>query len=118
MNPSDDLASLPVRPPPAPSPDSFFIYIILCAGGTFYVGSTNNVARRVQQHQSGRGAKHTNDNQVVRLVFVEGPFDRSAAIARERQLKGWGRAKKRALVMGKADSLRVLSKSRDGQGNF
>jgi putative endonuclease len=112
MNPSRDFANLPVCLPPSAVP-GFFVYMLLCADGTLYVGATNDVARRVRQHQSRRGAKHTNDNEVVRLVFVEGPFNQATALARERQLKGWIRVKKTALILGRGDILRALSKSRD-----
>jgi predicted GIY-YIG superfamily endonuclease len=70
MNPFGGFENLPVCLPPPAIPGNFFVYILLCADGTLYIGSTNDVTRRLQQHQSGRGAKHTEDNRVDRLVFV------------------------------------------------
>jgi len=97
---------------PAPQPNAVFVYIIETHSGTYYVGSAKDVAHRLRQHRSSRGAKFTRDHGAARLVHVEGPFNLPVAIQREFQLKRWSHAKKAALARGDFASLRALSHSR------
>ncbi len=113
MNSSEGLGFIPAIRPPPPIPGGFFVYLLLCANGTFYVGSTNDVPRRLQQHQSGTGARHTRDNLIMRLVHTEGPFSQMMAVRRERQIKKWTRAKNEALIQGDRWRLQHLSQSHD-----
>jgi putative endonuclease len=103
----------PAINPPARSPGGVFVYILTCPDGSFYVGSAKDVSRRIRLHQSGRGAKFTHDHLRAKLVYVEGPFDLTEAVRREFQIKGWSRAKKLALIRGKCDRLKQLSRSHD-----
>lgn len=90
--------------------DSFFVYILQCADGSYYVGHTQNVEQRVEAHNAGRAAEHTSIRRPVTLVYSEEVKSEPAAVQRERQLKGWSRAKKAALIAGDMDTLKALSK--------
>ena len=89
-----------------------YMYILGCADGSFYTGSTVNLRKRLEQHQSGVGAKHTRQQLPVKLIYYE-TFDKIGdAFAREKQVQGWSRAKKIALINGDIEQLRWLSKSK------
>ncbi|MEM6773072.1 MAG: GIY-YIG nuclease family protein, partial [Bacteroidota bacterium] len=78
-----------------------YVYILRCNDDSYYVGSTNSLEKRVLEHQRGEGAKHTKDRLPVELVYVE-KFDQIAfAFLREKQIQGWTRKKKEALISGK-----------------
>jgi putative endonuclease len=72
-----------------------YVYILANRSRSLYIGVTNNVARRVAMHRAGE-VRHTNSYRHQRLVYVEITSDVRPAIAREKQLKGWLRAKKLA----------------------
>ncbi|MBV9647171.1 MAG: GIY-YIG nuclease family protein [Candidatus Eremiobacteraeota bacterium] len=79
--------------------DNYFVYMILCADGSYYVGITNNVDRRVWEHGAGIDPGcYTYERRPVRLVYCAGFRDVIDAIAWEKHVKGWSRAKKRALA--------------------
>lgn len=79
---------------------SWYVYILRCCDGTLYTGSTNNVPRRLSQHQKGRGAKYTRSRLPLTLVYQEPQPDRSAALRREAAIKGLSRQKKLAIIAG------------------
>jgi predicted GIY-YIG superfamily endonuclease len=78
----------------------FHVYMLRCSDGAFYVGMTADLDKRVTQHNAGTGSMFTARRRPVSLVFAEQYPARSDAIRRERQLKGWTRAKKAALIGG------------------
>lgn len=83
------------------------MYILECADGSYYTGSTNNLDLRVSQHQAELGSNHTKKHLPVILVHFE-VFQRvEEAFYREKQVQGWSRKKKEALING---SLELLSK--------
>ena len=87
------------------------MYILECADGSYYTGSTNNFELRLQQHQSGEGANHTKKRLPVKLVYYE-EFPRiDEAFYREKQVQGWSRKKKEALIRGETDKLPELAKA-------
>ncbi|MEQ1555274.1 MAG: GIY-YIG nuclease family protein, partial [Gallionella sp.] len=87
------------------------MYILQCADNSFYVGSTRNLESRIDQHNCGEGSKHTKARCPVKLVYYE-TFDRiDEAFAREKQVQGWSRVKKIALINGNTDALPSLSAS-------
>ena len=94
-------------------------YILECADGTLYVGSTTHLERRVSQHDRGEGAAYTRrpGRRPVRLLWAA-EFARVAdAYAFEKQVQGWGRAKRIALIEGRYDDLPALARGRsDGTG--
>ena len=76
---------------------AYFVYILRCSDGTLYTGYTDDVLRRFQVHQSGRGAKYTRSRLPVELVYSEELPDKSAALRREAAIKKMTRAQKLAL---------------------
>lgn len=86
-----------------------FTYIVRCADDTLYVGHTEDLASREQTHNEGRGAKYTASRRPVHMVYAEEHASAESAIARERQLKRWSRAKKEALIRGDRTALDWLS---------
>jgi putative endonuclease len=89
-------------------PKLWFVYILECSDGRFYTGVTDNVEQRFQRHKSGQGGSFTNRFGVQRLLYYEKFFVRIEAFKRERQLKGWTRRKKLALVRGNMELLKKL----------
>jgi len=93
-----------------------YVYILSCADGSYYVGSAtgSDLNRRIAEHQSGIRPGYTQSRRPVHLVWSE-HFDRiTDAIAMERKLKGWSRAKKSALIDGDWQTISRLSKRRGG----
>jgi predicted GIY-YIG superfamily endonuclease len=84
----------------------WFVYILRCADGSFYVGETNDVQGRLADHNRGRGSAHTVKHRPVTLAYVEEHPTRSVCLERERQIKRWTRVKKAALIAGDALALR------------
>jgi putative endonuclease len=76
----------------------YFVYILASPSRTLYTGVTNDVVKRLHQHRAGRGSRFSAKYRVSRLVYVEETTDIIAAIAREKQIKSWTRAKKVALI--------------------
>ena len=75
-----------------------YLYILECADGSDYTGSTKNIEKRFYQRQNGEGANHTKDRLLVKLVYVE-EFERiDEAFYREKQIQGWSRRKKEHLL--------------------
>ncbi len=86
-----------------------YLYILRCVDGSYYTGSTTNIEFRLWQHQQGEGAKHTAKRLPVKLVYVE-VFDRiDDAFYREKQVQGWSRQKKEALIAGEFNQLHTLA---------
>ena len=86
-----------------------YAYILECADGTFYVGSTRNLERRLFEHNEGLGAAYTRRRRPVRLVWA-GEFERiDEAFAMEKRIQGWSRAKRQALIDDRTEELGVLS---------
>lgn len=79
---------------------TWWVYILRCADGTLYTGSTNDLDRRLAAHNAGRGAKYTRARRPVALVYREAAADRRAALQREAALKKLARAAKLRLIAG------------------
>jgi predicted GIY-YIG superfamily endonuclease len=86
----------------------WFVYILRCVDQSLYIGATQDVARRLDAHNEGSAAAHTARRRPVHLVYVEQHATRATCLARERQLKGWTRAKKEALIAGDKANLKRL----------
>jgi len=98
---------------PASAPaDSFFIYILTRADGSFYVGYTTDLKERLKLHNEGRGALWTACRCPVQLAYYERCDSVARAISRERQIKRWTHHKKRALVQDDLKILKSLAKRR------
>ena len=97
---------------PAPATSPCFIHILQCCDGSYYVGSTSDVAGRWRIHNEGHGAEHTAAHGPVLLVYSEAHEPWPAARKREAQLKRWTRAKKGALVAGNRPKLHERARRR------
>lgn len=86
-----------------------YTYILLCSDGSYYTGSTNNLELRLEQHQSGNGANHTKKHLPVKLVYYEEYSRIDEAFYREKQIQGWSRKKKEALINGTTELLPKLA---------
>ena len=89
-----------------------------CSDGSYYVGSTRDLERRFVEHASGNGAMYTRTRLPVILVFAQEYSRVDEAYAREKQIQGWSRAKREALIKGSADRLPQLSGSLYRRGDF
>ena len=90
-----------------------YVYIVKYRDEHFYVGSTRgNLQQRIAEHNDGTHGGYTRSRRPVELMFFQ-EFDRlTDAVAAERQIKGWSRAKKKALICGDMAALRRLSRNR------
>ena len=75
-----------------------WVYLLASRSRRLYVGSTSDILRRLIQHRQGVGADHCRRYHIGRLVYFETARSRRDALARERQIKSWGRGKKIALI--------------------
>ena len=85
------------------------MYILECADGSYYTGSTIDLDRRIKKHQNGEGANHTKKRLPVRLIYFEEYPRIDTAFYREKQVQGWSRAKKEALINGNQEMLPELA---------
>ncbi len=86
-----------------------YMYILLCSDGSYYTGSTIDLERRLTQHKNGKGANHTKNHLPVELVYYEEYQRIDEAFYREKQIQGWSRKKKEALINGKSELLPNLA---------
>jgi putative endonuclease len=91
---------------------NYYVYIVECKDGSYYVGVTNNIDRRMWEHNTGHDQGcYTYNRRPVQLKYFEHYTDVNQAISREKQLKGWSRKKKEALFRENWNELKRLSKS-------
>jgi putative endonuclease len=89
-----------------------YTYILRCSDDSYYTGSTNDIDKRIAQHQAGEGANYTKKRLPIELIYFE-EFQRvDEAFLREKQIQGWSRAKKEALIKGDFQELQEASKSK------
>ena len=94
--------------------NTYFVYILKCSDDSYYTGVTNDLDRRLYEHQSGyRQGSYTHDRRPVELVFFEVFYDIRQAIAFEKQVKGWTRKKKEALIERNWDKIKELAQCRN-----
>ncbi len=91
----------------------WYLYILQCADDSLYIGATTDINRRLEEHNSKKGAKYTRGRTPVKLAYKEKCINKSEAQKRETQLKRWTAKKKQALINGNKSILRELSKSSD-----
>ena len=82
-----------------------YMYILLCADGSYYTGSTTNLDIRIAQHLSGVGSNYTRKHKPIKLLYTEEYNRIEDAFLREKQIQGWSRRKKEALIRGEFDKL-------------
>ena len=92
--------------------NKYTVYILLCSDQSYYTGVTNDIETRVIQHNEGLNKKaYTYSRRPVKLLFQEHFHDINQAIAFEKQLKGWRREKKEALIKREWDKLPEMSRA-------
>ena len=92
---------------------SYIVYILECADGSYYTGSTADISKRLWEHDQGvMPSSYTYSRRPVKLVWTSEETARySEALKWERQIKGWGRAKKQALIRGDFDAIHEIVKA-------
>ena len=93
-----------------------YMYILRCANGAYYTGSTVNLERRLREHQNGEGSHFTKKHLPCTLVYFEEYGRIEDAFFREKQIQGWSRKKKEALINGKPELLPELAHPSTGSG--
>ena len=88
-----------------------YTYILKCADGSYYTGSTKDIEARLQQHQTGKGANYTKLRLPVILVYLEEYERIDEAFGREKQIQKWSRKKKEALIRGEFENLKKYSRN-------
>jgi predicted GIY-YIG superfamily endonuclease/proteasome lid subunit RPN8/RPN11 len=92
----------------------FWTYMLHCRGGVFYTGHTDDIDRRIAEHQTGALPCFTTEYLPVELVWSQDFGTREEAIRAERQIKGWARRKKLALIRGDWAEISRLAKGKSG----
>jgi predicted GIY-YIG superfamily endonuclease len=90
---------------------AFYVYILRCRDGSYYTGHTDDLEKRVAAHQQGVISGYTSVRRPVHLVFSESFAAREEAFERKRQIKGWTRQKKEALIQRDWNRLIHLSEA-------
>ncbi len=90
-----------------------YVYILECSDGSFYSGSTIDIEKRIIEHNEGIGANHTKKRLPVKLVYMEEFQRKDSAFYREKQIQGWNRLKKEALISKKYQELKKLSECKN-----
>ncbi len=91
----------------------FFVYILQCSDGSFYTGHTDNLEKRLAEHATGATGGYTATRRPVKLRFSQEFPIRDEALVAERQIKGWSRKKKIALMAGDWQKISMLAQSRN-----
>lgn len=92
----------------------YYVYILKCADNSYYTGITNDIARRFEEHEFGINKEcYTFKKRPLSLQFCQEFNDVLQAIYFEKKIKGWTRAKKKALIDGDFDMLQMLSECRN-----
>ena len=90
----------------------YFVYILKCNDNSYYTGVTNNLEKRLAEHNTGDArTSYTFSRRPLELVFSQQYTDIRQAITLEKQIKGWSRKKKEALIKEEWDKLKQLSKN-------
>ena len=93
----------------------FFVYMLKCSDGSYYVGQTDDLTQRFAQHQTGAFPGYTHKRRPVERVWSSEMPSRHEAANCERQIKGWSRAKKEALVRGDWERISELARLSRGK---
>ncbi len=87
-----------------------YMYIVRCSDGSYYTGSTKNLEKRLAEHNNGTGAKYTARRLPVEICYYEEYSRIDEAFYREKQIQGWSRKKKEALMRRENELLPKLAK--------
>ena len=89
----------------------YYVYILKCNDGSYYVGFTHDLLTRVKYHYLGEGAIYTRKRLPVKLVFYLEFLNKYDALNAEKQIKSWSRKKKKAFINGEFELFQALSKN-------
>jgi len=92
---------------------TYWVYILQCSDGSFYTGSTSNLDKRLSEHQNGMIEGYTFSRRPVELIFSDYFSDVHDALTAERRIKGWNKAKKKALIEGNFNLLHQLAECKN-----
>jgi predicted GIY-YIG superfamily endonuclease len=98
--------------------NDFYVYILKCNDDSYYVGHTDDIGKRISQHNSKEHNSYTSKRLPVEVVFVRTFETRDEAFWVERQIKKWSRQKKEALIEGNFSKVSSLSKKHFGKENY
>src|SRR5512141_789126 len=90
----------------------FYVYILECGDRSYYAGHTDELEKRVAEHQAGEGCEYTAKRLPVKLLYAQPFATRDEAFKAEQRIKGWSRKKKEALIAGDWERLVKLSNAR------
>ena len=90
-----------------------YMYILLCSNGKYYTGSTKNLEKRIAEHKNGEGANFTKKHLPVELIYYEEYKRIDVAFYREKQVQGWSRKKKEALINGEYEKLHEFAECKN-----
>ena len=88
-----------------------YTYLLECSDGSYYTGCTNDISKKFIEHQNGQGIHYTAKRLPVKLVYLERFASMDKALQRKKQLQGWSRKKKEALIDKNFHLLPDLSKA-------
>jgi predicted GIY-YIG superfamily endonuclease len=91
---------------------AFWIYLLRCRDGSYYTGHTDDLERRIAEHDCGTIPCYTHDRRPLHMMFSQDFAPREEALAMERRLKGWSRAKKEALIDGDWEMINRLGRGK------
>jgi len=94
---------------------AFWVYLLRCADGSYYTGHTDDLDTRIGEHVAGACGGYTATRLPVALAYSQECATRIEALTAERQIKGWSRAKKEALIRGDWEEISRLAKSKSGE---
>lgn len=93
---------------------TYYVYILLCSDNSYYTGITNNIDKRLVEHNNSLDKKsYTFSRRPVKVVYKESFQDPNDAIVWEKRIKGWSRKKKEALINGDFEKLKFLSNQKN-----
>ena len=92
---------------------SYFVYIFKCSDDSYYTGSTNNLEKRINEHNFGKYTSYTKNRLPVKLVYSTEFYDPNEAVSAERKIKGWSRKKKDALIAGDFELLHYAAECKN-----
>jgi len=93
----------------------FYVYILKCNDDSYYTGHTDNIEKRIAEHESNESPGYTNTRKPFELVYMQEFMARDEAITAEHQIKKWSRKKKEALIANNWLQLKQLAKKRNWQ---
>jgi tRNA/rRNA methyltransferase len=91
---------------------SFYVYMLKCGDDSYYIGHTDCLEMRMAEHYMGKISGYTKSRLPVKLVFFQEFGSRYEALAAERQIKGWSRKKKEALINQEWDKIIIASRKK------